>query len=209
MKFSLSKPENIHIADDFGNISFGCDQKWFGSFWQRMAGCGTIVASTILLYMHKSKRITLPKDVNCKSDCVTLIDDVWRFVTPTTRGISTIKHFRDGMYKLTQAYGYSIECSSLDIPKKKGLRPPLSSIVDFVSQGLVLDCPIAFLNLSNGKVKNLDEWHWVTIVSLETDKNNENVIAEIYDGEKSIIIDLKLWNETTTLGGGFVYFKEK
>jgi hypothetical protein len=37
--------------------------------------------------------------------------------------------------------------------------------------------------------------------------DNESVYAKIYDGAKTITINLKLWYETTSRGGGFVYFK--
>jgi len=48
----------------------------------------------------------------------------------------------------------------------------------------------------------------VTIVGLKTDQDNSRVFAEIFDGGKAFEIDLKLWYETTTLGGGFVFFKK-
>ena len=96
----------------------------------------------------------------------------------------------------------------MDIPDKRMSRPALSSVVDFIAKGLDSDCPIAFLNLSNGKVSNLDRWHWVTIVGLETDQDNNHVSAQIFDGGKEFEIDLKLWYETTTLSGGFVFFEK-
>lgn len=206
--FSLRNPDSIHILDNSGNIFFGCDQEWFKSHWQRLSGCGPSVASNLLLYLHRAKCISLPVDVNNQSDCIKLMEVVWSHVTPTLKGIYMLQQFYNGVHSFTQAHGYSLEGFSLDIPKKNTERPVLSAIVDFIAEGLLHDCPVAFLNLSNGMVSNLDKWHWVTIVALKTDQNNSYVFAKVYDAAESIIIDLKLWYETTSLGGGFVFFKK-
>lgn len=206
--FSLRNPDSIHILDNSGNIFFGCDQEWFKSHWQRLSGCGPSVASNLLLYLHRAKCISLPVDVNNQSDCIKFMEVVWSHVTPTRKGIYKLEQFYKGVHSFAQAHGYNLEGFSLDIPKKSTERPEMSAIVDFIADGLLHDCPIAFLNLSNGMVSNLDQWHWVTIVSLKTDLNNSHVFAKIYDAAQSIIIDLKLWRETTSLGGGFVFFKK-
>ena len=65
---------------------------------------------------------------------------------------------------------------------------------------------MAFLNLCNGEEKNLDRWHWVTIISLEYAKDKNQVLANILDEGVIKKISLSLWYHTTTLGGGFVYF---
>jgi hypothetical protein len=207
-RYSVSKPEYLQIGDDSGNISYGFDQEWFGYFWQRMSGCGTIVAATLFHYMHKTGRIVLPVEVTCRKDSVLLINDVWKFVTPTTRGISTIKHFCGGVHDYIRHYSFHLECNTMDIPKNPVHRPSLEAVIGFIAQGLQNDCPVAFLNLSNGKVKALDSWHWVTIVSMTVSPENVSCSLEIYDGQKSLDIDLKCWMESTTLGGGFVYLNE-
>jgi len=78
--------------------------------------------------------------------------------------------------------------------------------LSFLEGGLIKDAPIAFLNLCNGQVKNLDPWHWVTIISLEYAENGKSASIKILDEGLIKKIDLALWYDTTTLGGGFVYF---
>ena len=55
------------------------------------------------------------------------------------------------------------------------------------------------MNLSNGAVRNLDNWHWVTLVSV-----NGELRAEMYDQGRRQLIDIGLWLSTTTGGGAFV-----
>lgn len=203
----LRDPDSIRVIDEKGNSSYGCDQDWYGSFWQRMAGCGPSVASNLLLYLHHAGKIGLPLDVKNKAGCVGLMEAVWHHVTPTTRGLYLITQFCEGVHSFTKTFGASVECMSLEIPKKKDDRPSLGEIADFIEAGLESDCPVAFLNLSNGKIKALDEWHWVTIVSITRTQDNSKVEALIYDADKSFTVDIKLWHEKTTLGGGMVYLK--
>ncbi|MFZ5975691.1 MAG: hypothetical protein ACOYU3_09905 [Bacillota bacterium] len=165
------------------------------------------MATNILLYLHGAGIISLQKKVENKADCIRLMETLWDHVTPTEKGVHTLDRFCNGVKEYVQTLRAGLKCRALDIPNKRMPRPALSTVVSFIAKGLDSDCPVAFLNLSNGKVKNLDRWHWVTIVSLETGPDNENVSAKIFDGGKAFEIDLKLWYETTTLGGGFVFFK--
>lgn len=205
--YSILSPSSIHIVDDSGNTFFGCDQEWFGSHWQRLSGCGPSVASNLLLYLHRAKNIRLPMAVNNQTDYIKLMEVLWSHVTPTHNGVYMLEQFYNGVHDFAQDHGYCLENFSLYVPEKKTAQPKLSAIVDFISEGLLQDCPVAFLNLSNGDVCNLEKWHWVTIVSLKIDPDNSYVLVKIYDAAESVIIDLKLWYETTTLGGGFVYFR--
>jgi hypothetical protein len=68
------------------------------------------------------------------------------------------------------------------------------------------DVPVAFLNLCNGEEKNLDKWHWVTIISIEFDDDKCSSAVEILDEGMVKKIDIPLWYRTTTLGGGLVSF---
>ena len=204
--FELLTPDNIHIEDNLGKTSFGCNQEWYGSYWQRLSGCGPSTASTILLYLHKAKNISLPFVIKDMSDCIKLMETVWSFVTPTMKGVNVLDKFYNGVHAFTQAQGYNLESFYINIPQKKEDRPEFLTVINFIAKGLQQDSPVAFLNLSNGRVRNLDKWHWVTITSLEA-QDNEHVYTKIYDGAKTIIINLKLWYDTTSRGGGFVFFK--
>jgi hypothetical protein len=66
--------------------------------------------------------------------------------------------------------------------------------------------PVAFLNLCNGEETNLERWHWVTVISVEYEEIKQGVFLSIMDEGMIKRINLALWYETTTLGGGFVYF---
>lgn len=204
---SLRNPENLKIMDGLGNIYFGCDQEWFGSKWKRLAGCGPCAASNILLYLHRCKNVDIRMNLEDKADSIVLIETVWRHVTPTLKGVYLLKQFCKGVHSFLKSKGVELGSFSLEIPKKRTERPDLSRMLDFISQGLLADTPVAFLNLSNGLVTNLDSWHWVTIVSLKISEQENVVSAHVYDGARYFDVDLKLWYETTTAGGGFVYFK--
>lgn len=207
LKVTIKNPKYIHLRQRSGDLYYGCNQEWFGSSWQRQSGCGPSVASNILMYLHGSKAIQLPQEVNNRDDCIKFMEEVWNHVTPTERGVNTLELFCNGVKKYLHTQGYDLECFSLEIPNKRTERPSLNTVVEFIAKGLQSESPVAFLNLSNGMVANLDRWHWVTIVGLEADHDNGRVSAEIFDAGQAFAIDLKLWYETTTLGGGFVYFK--
>ena len=102
--------------------------------------------------------------------------------------------------------GRNVKYDFCNLPKDTSCRPKLSKVIDFLEGALVNDAPIAFLNLCNGEEKNLQRWHWVTIISLEYSEDRKSVFIKILDEELIKKIDLTLWYNTTTLGGGFVYF---
>ena len=158
------------------------------------------------MYLQKTQGIALPVNVANKADSVLLMESVWRHVTPGMGGVHKLEQLYNGVLSYAKEYGFDVDHFALPVPKKEIQRPALSSVIQFIAEGLRNDCPIAFLNLSNGKVENLDEWHWVTIVSLNVSENLDVVEATIYDGTKPMTINLKLWYETTRLGGGFIYF---
>ena len=204
-KVSLQHPEMIRAMDPSDGEYFGCDQNWFSSDWQQQAGCGPSTAATLLLYLHKTRQMPLPVEVYAKKDCLLLMEEVWSHVTPTPDGIYLIEQFCSGIASFADGHGLRLQCHSLDIPDNDGLRPGLEAVVQFIVQGLENDSPIAFLNLSNGEVADLEEWHWVTMVSLEADEASQTVQAEIFDGDTAKVIDFKLWYQTTVEGGALIY----
>ena len=197
--------ENIHVVDHAGHEYFGCDQNWYSSEWQQMSGCGPSTASTLLLYLQKSGRIDLPVHVFEQKDCKLLMEAVWTHVTPTQDGIYLIEQFCDGIQSFARSHGFSLDCQALNIPERTSLRPELTDVISFIAYGLDQDCPVAFLNLSSGEVNNLEAWHWVTIVGLETDERQDQVFVTIFDGDKSDKIDFKRWYQTTIDGGALIF----
>ena len=73
---------------------------------------------------------------------------------------------------------------------------------DFLIQALDADCPVAFLNFSNGSLPNLDSWHWVPLIALT--EGEGVLLCTILDEGAEKVIDLALWLETTLLGGALV-----
>jgi hypothetical protein len=202
---SLSQPEHLHFTNGDGSVSYGCDQEWYRTPWQRMAGCGPTTAAALLLYLHRAHGYPLPRDVNGRDDCVALMEAVWRRVTPGFMGVHRIEQLRDGVLELAHTQGAPLQAHLLPVAKEERQRPDAVAVAAFLADGLRADCPVAFLNLSNGKLDNLDEWHWVTLVSVDAGEDG-GLWADMYDAGKQTQLDLSLWLQTTRGGGGFVYF---
>ncbi len=200
-RVALAMPERLNIVDNEGVLTHGCDQEWYGLPWQRLAGCGPTVATNLLLYLARAGVIGLPLPVGGRQDARRLMDLVWRSVTPSMHGVNKTSHFCRGLAHFCEAHHLPLVCESLDVPRKAATRPALAEVLAFVAEALADDSPVAFLNLHNGEVENLDDWHWTTLVALETDSNGAR--ATIYDNGVELTIDLALWLATTTLGGGF------
>ncbi len=198
-KISVKNSEYFEIRDDVNEKYFGCNQEWYKKPWQRMSGCGPTVAANIILYGRKNAGL-------CKSESISLMDEIWGHITPTMRGVNTTNIFYDGLVSFADSKGLKLFYDAVDVPKKKEIRPSFDKIVYFIKASLDNDIPLAFLNLCNGEEKCLDKWHWVTLISLEYEEDLSSVSAEILDESIKKTIDLKLWYDTTTLGGGFVSF---
>ncbi|MDR1884968.1 MAG: hypothetical protein LBQ56_01745 [Synergistaceae bacterium] len=203
---SISNLDAFKILDtDTGAISYGCDQEWFSTEWQRRAGCGPSVASNILLYLNRSGGVT-PLS---RRSCAALMEEVWTYVTPTERGMPATGMFCEDVCAYGAAKGLEIECLSFDVPEDLSPRPPMGEISSFLERSLSMDIPVAFLNLCNGMEENLQRWHWVTVVSLEQEEPDSHTFVRIIDEGTLKAIDLSLWRDTTTCGGGFVYFSAR
>jgi len=196
--------EYIHQVDPSGVEYFGCDQNWYPSEWQQVSGCAPTSAATLLVYLQKSGRIHFPMDVLGQRDCRLLMESVWNHITPTMDGIYLIDQFCTGARSFAAAHGFALDCHSLNIPEGRAERPRLRQVVKFIREALKHDSPIAFLNLSNGAVANLEAWHWVTVVSLAADRTLAHVQATVFDGDRSDVIDLRQWLATTSEGGALV-----
>ena len=208
IKKSIYNPELFEIQDeDTNKVYYGYNQEWYTKLWQRLSGCGPSVASNIILYLNQNRyNSEIGKSYNKKKDCLMLMEEIWNYVTPTIKGIDTTKIFYEGLLSYANSKDLSFEYDVLDLPKENLLRPNFSDVLKFIEMSLQKNSPIAFLNLHNGKEKNLDKYHWVTIISLEYETDGSIAYVEILDEGIIKKIDLLLWYNTTTLGGGFVYF---
>jgi len=194
---SLKKLEALKIE---GSDLYGCDQEWYSKPWQRLSGCGPTAASMMALYQVHS-------NPNSKSidEAKAVMNEVWNYVTPGFGGINRLDRFYKGYEKYLSTKNLSHLNHFLEIPKVVSHRPTIQVVTDFLTEGLSADAPIAFLNLNNGKVHNLEAYHWVLITGLDL-SDPTKAMAHILDGGKRLIIDLGLWLETTTSSGGFIYF---
>lgn len=194
----LRNPEYFEILDEDGLVYKGCSQEWYKKKWQKMAGCGPTTASNVVIYSNKNK--------TSKNGALDIMNELWNYVTPTLKGVNTTKIFYEGFMKYADEIGRSASFKVLDIPKEKERRPSYETMFDFIESSLDNDVPLAFLNLCNGEEKCLYKWHWVTIISLEYEEDNCLAAVEILDEGMVKKINLPLWYETTTLGGGLVSF---
>jgi hypothetical protein len=207
IKKSLSSPERFLIKDEStGEIFRGCAQEWYRTFWQKRAGCGPTTAANIILYMSlREKNYGLNLDLSIKSNCILLMEELWKYVTPTLKGVNTTKIFYSGIALFAEKTGMKAEFHSIEVPRDKSKRPGFTEVLDFIINSMDRNSPTAFLNLCNGEEECLDKWHWVTIISVEYDEVKTSAFAEILDEGTVKKVDLSLWYKTTSLGGGFVY----
>jgi hypothetical protein len=204
VKLSLSNIDAFKVADDeTGEIFYGCNQDWYGSDWQRMSGCGPSVVAGILMYLRCD--IAAP-GVKGKKYAISFMEEVWKYVTPTQRGIHTAEMLRNRVVSYCVAKNLKVASEVCGIPEERAFRPQMERVWAYMTDALSRDIPIAFLNLHNGEEENLDEWHWVTVVSAEQTEPNGNVVIGILDRGRALVADLSLWLNTTRYGGGFVYF---
>lgn len=204
MKSSISDIRHLALTASNHSTVHGCSQDWYASTWQRRAGCGPTTATNLLIYHQRAGHLDLQEKIVTAADGLALMEQVWSHVRPSAMGVHTPGIFHAGLKSFFRTRGVTLQPHSLLIPRQKRLRPVLAEVVAFIRTGLEKDSPVAFLNLSNGTVRNLDKWHWVTITALD-DSHAPHVELEICDNLNRFSIDLKEWYDTTHLGGGFVY----
>ena len=202
---SLKRLNEFTVVDEnTGNRYYGCHQEWYGDAWQRRAGCGPTVATTLYFYQNR-----LWQRSNTKQSWLQLMNEVWDYVTPSSGGMPTTTMFFTAVLSYTRAKGLDVEHYHCELPEDRACRPTMPHVLEFIESGLQADAPVAFLNLCNGAVQNLARWHWVTIVALEYETEADQATVTILDEGQLKKIDLSLWLKTTTKGGGFVYFTPK
>lgn len=206
---AISRPELILISDqDLTATTFGCDQDWFADHWQRQAGCGPCTATTILYYLARSRSFLdhlYTASSHAKEDFQHFMSEIWHYVTPGHMGVNEASILADGVQTYASHHDVCLKPAVLKVPGWQQRKIPFAEFKAFIQEGLKNDCPVAFLNLSNGRLANLDSWHWVTITGLLTD-GGPAVKAVIADSGLRKIIDLSQWYRTSWLGGAAVWF---
>lgn len=197
----IRRPEALRLQSG-PETAWGANQAWYRSFWKRQAGCGPCSCSNLVWYLAKTReemRPLFPEAGECRADMLRLMDRMWNYVTPGMKGVNSTAILAEGGVRFGLERNVRLAARVLDIPAE-GERPAREEVFTFIESALGDDLPVAFLNLNNGALRNLDNWHWVTLASL--DKANGR--AGMLDQGRRDTIDLALWFQTTTLGGGFV-----
>lgn len=201
--FKLNRTELFQIREG-NHIYNGPNQSWYPKRFQKMSGCAPTSCSNIMWYLSQTKEEysgLCTYDGTTYEGFLKLMEDVWKHVTPGVRGVNKLEIFEKGVISYGKDKGYDLSCKSLKLPSKRLISDTgIEEAFDFIEEGLKEDLPVAFLNLSNGKLSNLESWHWVTIYELDRKKGSVSIL----DQSRLEEIDLKLWMKTTTKGGGFV-----
>ena len=196
MKIILSDPDILSFADASGDICYGGSQEWYKDFWRRKSGCGPVAASNIIWYLTRQQ--------GSRDQYIELMNEMFTFVTPGMRGVNNASIFSEGIIEYVKKHGLLFAPHVLELPAKPNNRPGLDTVYEFIESALRADSPVAFLCLSSGKVDNLDDWHWVTIISLDTDATK----IEVLDYGKRLDVCISAWLESSRLGGALVFLNQ-
>ena len=211
MMVSIMHPEALNIMEDTqGQIHFGGDQEWYLEDWHRMAGCGPTCAANVTAYLAMTRpelRALYAGEDMRKNLFSAHMEDLFRYVTPGTMGLNRVEMYTRGMAEFVGSRGLCLLEHTFEVTSNMaGNRPPVSKLAEFVHAGLESDCPIAFLNLTKGRVKNIQSWHWITLTAAEIDE--QKLFAWASDESKEIRFDLRMWYLSTRMGGGLIYYTE-
>lgn len=202
----LLRPDYLHFSCPGSGVLFGCDQDWFRGFWQRKAGCGPCTGANLLLYLSRSGRLSLPMEITDRASFLILMERSWEYLTPGMKGLNSPYLMLEGLDAFLENLGSGMRSRALNIPTEEDRRPHFETAETFIRNGLLADSPVAFLNLSNGDVAQLESWHWVTVIGLDGKGRDAELV--IYDNGRQLRVSLSRWLSTTRRGGGFVYVGE-
>ena len=196
----VRQPGLFTIRSGEGESFRGADQDWYPTAVQRYKGCGPTSAAVILSYLAARPALSAlyPGRSMDQDAFVQFMCQVWDYVIPREHGLHQPSMFQEGVRAFGASRGVELDPQVLEIPAARTHRPPFEAVSGFLRASLERDCPVAFLNLSNGKVSELDRWHWVTIIGMD------GPMVHILDSGREFPIDLSLWYETTKKRGGFV-----
>ncbi|SHO44784.1 hypothetical protein [Anaerocolumna xylanovorans] len=208
MFVSVKNPELLTITSKIENTAyFGGNQEWYEKNWNKQAGCGATCASNISAYLAasgKDLKNLYPYAAMEKADFTKQMEDMILYVTPGAMGVNHVKKFTDGFDRFLKERNASLTAKVLVTDKVPKPERKLSELMDFVREGLLSDCPLAFLNLSKGEEKRIQGWHWITITEAEITDDRVKAVAS--DEGKKIEFDLGLWFLTTRKHGGLIYY---
>ncbi len=209
MDIAILRPELFNIIDEKTlNTFFGGNQDWYTAEWSRRAGCGPTCAANILAYLALTRpalQALYGYENMSLSSFAAHMEEVYSFVTPGNMGLNRTEMFTEGVLGFAHSRGISLTPHVFGVTSNmvRG-RAPATALAEFVQEGLSADCPLGFLNLTKGRVKNLQSWHWITITEAQIEGNS--LIADASDEGLHRRFDLRMWYLSTRLPGGLVYF---
>lgn len=205
-KITIQHPELLKIKS-LNGTAIGGDQDWYADRWHRMAGCGPVAASNLIWYLSRS-RPSLASLCNAtegtRPEFLTLMDEMFTYVTPGRQGVNTTKMFVPGLRRYCSDHGFLFDAQCLEVGKFPRRAPSLSQMGEYLTHWLSRDYPVAFLNLSNGALKLPESWHWVTITGIDPD----SMTAQISDAGQIYEANMETWLNTSMLGGALVALYE-
>lgn len=205
--YSITQPELFNITDGINTWS-GADQEWYQNNWRAKAGCGTTTAAHLISYLseiHVDYKDLYLAHSRKRDDFLNFMNELWDYVTPGLKGLNTITKFVHGVRAYAIEKGVTLSFHKLNITRKKTDRPTIDQCITFLQSAMKSDRPVAFLNLSSGTIKDLESWHWVTIIAFEEQPNGIILCTALNSSGQIIIIDFQQWLQTSRLGGGLVY----
>ncbi|MDR3348489.1 MAG: hypothetical protein LBO03_02590 [Acidaminococcales bacterium] len=202
---SLKNLKLLEIIDGGGKAHYGADQAWYEECFQKRAGCGPTCAAHLVCYLARahvgcSALFECADGILAQEEFLPLMQKLWAYVTPGPMGVNNTGIFVKGAQRYGADRGAPLAARVLPVPVLPSIRPSPAQAALFLTDALGSDLPVAFLNLSNGGLANLDSWHWVTLVAFAPD----DFRALMYDNGDRREIDLKKWLGASLLGGGFV-----
>lgn len=214
--YALENPGALCVSLKDNETAFGISQEWMPSARMRRGGCGPCTAANMLFYLsRKSPELALlcpyaQADAGSLTlrQSIRFVCGIWKHLYPGPMGVNTAQMFVSGAMGYVRQTGIRLRSRQTHIPGITGRYEPFSTYANFIQEGLDRDCPVAFLNLSNGTEKELDGWHWVTIVSMDRRGDDREVYVEIADDTEKKTVNFGEWFQSTFLGGALVYFHE-
>ena len=193
MTVSVLHPEVLTIAEEESQrTSFGGDQEWYADEWHRRAGCGPTCAANVTAYLALTRpelRALYAGEDMRKSFFSAHMEDVYQFVTPGNMGLNRVEMYTLGMADFARSRGLSLKEHVFEVHgNMRRDRPPVSELAEFVRAGLASDCPVAFLNLTKGRVKNIQGWHWLTITGADISDTRLSACASDDEAKRSALI---------------------
>jgi len=175
---------------------YGGSQYWFPKKFNKLSGCGPVVAANITAYLSQSfsdkynALYPYKGDIN-KEDFILHMIEIRKFVKPGIFGLTSVHQFSDNILAFSKQRGISLNPHILD-----DNAATLKDAINFISEALSQRLPIAILVLKHS-IKEFKEyaWHWMTITGLKLDSKTDiyYISVSTYGDRREINLDL-LWN---------------